>query len=75
MNAVGELAAGEIELPQLALVLGLELLAFGFPLDGVELVVEGVEAIIQLGAPEQLAQLFRPFLLTSSAVFASSSDE
>ena len=39
VNAVGELAAGEVKLTQLALVLGLELLAFGFPLDGVELVV------------------------------------
>ena len=75
VDAVGQFAAGEVELTQLALVLGRELLAFGFPLDGVELVVEGFEAIVQLGAPEQLAQLFRPFLLTSSAVFASSSDE
>ena len=50
-------------MPQLTLVLGFELLELGFPLDGVELVVEGFEAIVQLGAPEQLAQLFRPFFV------------
>ena len=69
VDAVGQLAAGEIELPQFALVLGLELLALGFPLDCAELVVEGLETLVQAGVFEQLAQLFRPLLVSVERSF------
>ena len=58
VDAVGQLAAGEVELTQLALVLGLESLALGFPFYRVKLVVEGLETFVQFGIPEQLAQFF-----------------
>ena len=71
VDAVGQLAAGEIELTQLALVLGLELLAFGLPLDCAESVVEGLETLVYPGVPEQLAQLFRPLLVRRRVWFLS----
>lgn len=63
VDAVGQLAAGEVELLQLTLVLGLELLAFGFPLDCTELVVEGLETFVLACIPELLAQLSRPLFI------------
>lgn len=55
VDAVWQLAAGEVELPQLALVLGLELLAFGLPLDGIKLVVKRLETLELLGITQPAA--------------------
>ena len=75
VDAVGQLAAGEVELTQLALVLGLESLALGFPFYRVELVVGGLKRLYSSAHLSSSRSSFDRFLLASSVVFASSSDE
>lgn len=63
VDAVCELSAGEVELLELAFVLGLELLALGFSLESAQLIVDGLEALVLVGVSQQVAQLFHAAVL------------
>ena len=72
VDAVRELAAGEVELPELAFVLDLELFTLGLPLDGVQLVVDGLRALVLVGVSQQVAQLFHAAVLGVEVGFYAS---
>ena len=69
VDAVRQLASGKVELPQLAFVLGLELLTLGFPLDGVQLVVKRLEKFELLSVSQTVAQLFRALFVSAQHGF------
>lgn len=63
LDAVRELAAGQVELAELAFVLSFELFALCFPLESAQLIVDGLEALVLVGVSQQVAQLFHAAVL------------